>query len=81
MNEDNDPNINQGDSGRPTIWDFERRVSGIERRVALLEQSTKTIKEELSKINNNLTKLVFVVITAVVLAGLNVIFNGTGGVQ
>lgn len=52
----------------------------LERRIALLEQSSQTIKDELSKINSNLSKLVYIVITAVILAGLNVVFNGVGGV-
>lgn len=52
----------------------------LERRVALLEQSTKTIKDELSKINGNISKLVWIVLTAVILAGINIIFNGAGGV-
>lgn len=52
----------------------------LERRVSLLEQSTQTIKDELSKINGNLSKLVYIVITAVILAGLNVIFSGSGGI-
>lgn len=53
----------------PNPWDIERRVS-------LLEQSTKTIKEELSKINTNISKLVWIVLTAVVLAILNVVLTG-----
>lgn len=52
----------------------------LERRIALLEQSTQTIKDELGKINTNISKLVWIVMTAVVLAGLNVIFNGAGGI-
>jgi uncharacterized Rmd1/YagE family protein len=57
--------------------DVERKMYMLERRVSLLEQSTRTIKDELSKINNNISKLVWIVLTAVVLAGLNVIFSGT----
>lgn len=53
----------------PNPWDIERRVS-------LLEQSTKTIKEELGKINSNISKLVWIVLTAVILAALNMIFTG-----
>ena len=52
----------------PNPWD-------IERRVALLEQSTKSIKEELGKINNNISKLVWIVLTAVILAVLNVLVS------
>lgn len=52
----------------PNPWDIERRVS-------LLEQSTKSIKEELGKINTNISKLVWIVLTAVILAVLNVIVN------
>jgi len=79
----NDENIRSGDYSHewyksapppapPNPWALERRIS-------LLEQSTQTIKDELTKINSNLSKLVWIVITAVVLAGLNIIFNGTGG--
>lgn len=56
----------------PNPWDLERRVS-------LLEQSTKTIKDELSKINSNLSKLVWIVITAVLLGGMNVLLSGGVG--
>lgn len=53
----------------PNPWDIERRVS-------LLEQSTKTIKEELSKINGNVSKLVWIVLTAVVMAAVNIVLGG-----
>ncbi len=59
---------------------MEQKVFMLERRIALLEQSTQTIKTELNKINTNISKLVWIVMSAVVLAGLNVIFNGSGGV-
>lgn len=52
----------------------------LERRIALLEQSADTIKSELNKINSNINKLVWIVMSAVILAGLNIIFNGAGGV-
>lgn len=52
----------------------------LERRIALLEQSTQTIKDELTKINANISKLVWIVMSAVVLAGLNIIFQQGGGV-
>lgn len=52
----------------------------LERRISLLEQSTQTIKDELGKINTNISKLVWIVMSAVILAGLNVIFNGSGGI-
>lgn len=48
----------------------------LERRIALLEQSTQTIKEELSKLNTNLSRLVWIVLGAVVLAALNLVFQG-----
>lgn len=53
----------------PNPWDIERRVS-------LLEQSTKNIKEELSKINNNISKLVWIVLSAVLLALLDMVIGG-----
>jgi len=57
----------------PNPWSLERRIS-------LLEQSTQTIKDELTKINGNLSKLVWIVVTAVILAGLNVVLSGSGGI-
>lgn len=47
----------------------------LERRIALLEQSTQTIKDELAKMNANISKLVWIVMTAVILAGLNLIIQ------
>jgi uncharacterized Rmd1/YagE family protein len=62
--------------GRPlTTWEIERKMNTIEKRVALLEQSTQTIKDELGKINSNISKLVWIVMTAVILAGLNLLFQ------
>lgn len=75
-----DKNKYSYDSVGPTMWDFERRMSKLEQRTALVEQTSHSIKDELTKVNNNLTKLVFIVISAVILAGLNVIFNGSGGI-
>lgn len=67
---DTHPKHWEGDPPKaPNPWDIERRVS-------LLEQSTKTIKDELTKINNNISKLVWIVLAAIILAGLNVIFSG-----
>lgn len=60
--------------------DVQKKVYMLERRIALLEQSTNTIKDELGKINTNIGKLVWIVMSAVVLAGINVIFNGAGGI-
>lgn len=57
----------------PNPWEIEKRVTS-------LEQSTKTIKEQLSKINSNLSKLVWIVISAVLLAGINMILTGGGGI-
>lgn len=48
----------------------------LERRIALLEQSQETIKVELAKINANISKLVWIVLTAVVLGTLNVLTGG-----
>jgi uncharacterized Rmd1/YagE family protein len=62
--------------GRPlTTWEIERKMNTIEKRVALLELSTQIIKDELGKINSNISKLVWIVMTAVILAGLNLLFQ------
>lgn len=65
--------LNHAPPPPPNPWSLERRIS-------LLEQSTQTIKDELTKINGNLSKLVWIVVTAVLLAGLNVILSGSGGI-
>ena len=65
--------LNHAPPPPPNPWNLERRI-------ALLEQSTKTIKDELTKINGNLSKLVWIVVTAVILAGLNVVLSGSGGI-
>ena len=44
-------------------------------RVALLEQSMENIKEELRNISNHLTKLVWVVITAVAVGLINLLMR------
>lgn len=45
-------------------------------RVALLEQSYLTVSKQLAAINNNLTKLVWVILTAFVLSGVGWVING-----
>lgn len=55
----------------PSAWELERRI-------ALLEQSSQNIREELHKINSNISKLVWIVLTAVILGGLNLVINQGG---
>lgn len=45
-------------------------------RIALLEQSMKGIKDELHDISASVSKLVWAVITAIALAGVNFIIKG-----
>lgn len=45
-------------------------------RVALLEQSYLTVSKQLGAINSNLTKLVWVILTAFVLSGVGWVING-----
>lgn len=53
----------------PNPWDIERRVS-------LLERSTKDIKEELGKINNNLSKILWIILGAIIVSILNLVLRG-----
>lgn len=56
----------------PSPWDLERRI-------ALLEQSSQNIRDELHKINSNISKLVWIVLSAVIIGGLNLILTQGGG--
>lgn len=56
------------DPNFPNIWEIEKRVS-------LLEQSNIDIKENLNKINDNISRLVWIVLTAVVVAILNILMT------
>lgn len=54
------------------------KIHEVELRLSLLEQSQKTLKEELTKISSNLGKLVWLVLSGIILALLNVVVRGGG---
>lgn len=51
----------------------------MDKRVALLEQSQKDIREELHSINSNITRLVWIVVGAVVVGVINLVIRSNGG--
>ena len=54
----------------------ERRNQDHAIRIALLEQSITGIKSELHQINSNISRLVWAVIAAIVMAGVQFILKG-----
>lgn len=54
----------------------ERREQDHAIRIALLEQSMSGIKSELHQINGNISKLVWAVIAAIVMAGVQFVVRG-----
>lgn len=54
----------------------ERRNQDHAIRIALLEQSMAGIKSELHQINSNINRLVWAVIAAIVMAGVQFILRG-----
>ena len=54
----------------------ERRNQDHAIRIALLEQSMTGIKSELHQINSNINRLVWAVIAAIVMAGVQFILRG-----
>jgi hypothetical protein len=54
----------------------ERRNQDHAIRIALLEQSMTGIKSELHQINSNINRLVWAVIAAIVMAGVQFILKG-----
>lgn len=55
----------------PSAWDMDKRI-------ALLEQSQRDIKDELQSINGNITRLVWIVVGAVVVGLINLIMRPGG---
>lgn len=55
---------------------IEGRVTSLEIRVAVAESNIKEFGRKLDKIDANISKLTWIVISAVVLAVLNVVFKG-----
>lgn len=70
---------NDDDSDFSGLEDMPRRSSSSSRdlhvRVALLEQATGQVKKELHDINKNINKLVWAVITAVLVGILNMVIG------
>ena len=54
----------------------ERRNQDHAIRIALLEQSMTGIKQELHQINSNINRLVWAVIAAIVMAGVQFVIRG-----
>ena len=55
----------------PSAWELDKRLS-------LIEQSNKDIKQELHSINSNISRLVWIVVGAVVMGIIN-LWVKTGG--
>ena len=70
----NPPNF-QNSRGHATPAD-ERREQDHAIRIALLEQSMSGIKAELHQINGNISRLVWAVIAAIVMAGVQFVVRG-----
>lgn len=51
-------------------------TADLELRTALLEQSNKHLANRVDKLEGNNSKIVWIVISAVVLAGLNIVIGG-----
>lgn len=60
--------------------DHTNDIHDMKTRIALLEQSQVNMKEELGKISNNLSKLVWLVLSAIILAVINTLLKSGGGV-
>lgn len=55
---------------------LEERVRKLEVRQAMIEQRTDTVAQDVKEIKNTLSKLNWLLITAIVAAGLNLIIKG-----
>ena len=71
MNQPNFQNSRAGESPSD-----ERRNQDHAIRIALLEQSMTGIKQELHQINGNISRLVWAVIAAIVMAGVQFMLRG-----
>jgi hypothetical protein len=73
----NDTNHN-GQRQYDTDWDGNERRQQADHaiRIALLEQSMESIKNQLKGINENMSKLVWLVFSALILAVLKLLFIG-----
>lgn len=68
--------MNFEDSQPPHMVKDGRREQDHAIRIALLEQSMSGIKAELHQINGNISRLVWAVIAAIVMAGVQFIIRG-----
>lgn len=55
---------------------LEERVRQLEVRQAMIEQRTDTVAQDVKEIKNTLSKLNWLLISAIVVAGLNLIIRG-----
>lgn len=55
---------------------IEERVRQLEVRQAMIEQRTDTVAQDVKEIKNTLSKLNWLLISAIVVAGLNLIIRG-----
>lgn len=62
-------NDEQGRNSPPNIWELHTRLR-------VLESTVNTLKDELHKINANLSRIMWVILTAIILAILNLIIRG-----
>ena len=72
----NDPQNSQ----HPPDWSNPRPPSAweLDKRLSLIEQSNKDIKQELHAINSNISRLVWIVVGAVVMGIINLWVKGGG---
>ena len=72
----NDPQNSQ----HSTDWNSPRPPSAweLDKRLSLIEQSNKDIKTELHSINSNISRLVWIVVGAVVMGIINLWVKGGG---
>lgn len=59
--------------------ELEERVRKVEVRMAMAEQRMDTVSQDVKDIKTTLSRLNWLLISAIVVAGLNLIFNNVGG--
>lgn len=60
----------------PSPYELEKRIALLEQAHENLREEIRGVKDELSKINKNISKLVMIVLGAVVIGVLNVLSGG-----
>ena len=58
------------------VDNHESRIGNLEIRIAINENNTANLEKKLDKIDNNISKLTWIVVSAVILAVLNIVFKG-----